>query len=140
MIIGYVYDDGGRSESGFTGDTGDCAVRAIAILTTTAYSDVYVRMAACMKLAGYAASGNGYRQQPRRGLKPTISARRIQNLVKASYGLQHITLDRGPRPHAAAPALPRHASVFHIRRGGDARTGTNRAPPCARTVPSGAHP
>ncbi|MDE2932745.1 MAG: hypothetical protein OXS47_02605 [Chloroflexota bacterium] len=98
MIIGYVFDDGGRSESGFSGDTGDCAVRAIAIVTATPYGDVYRRMAACMKLAGYGASGNAYRQRPRRGVRPAISARRIQDLVKASYGLQPVKLARGPRP------------------------------------------
>ena len=98
MLIGYVHDDGGRAEAGFKGDTGDCAVRAIAILTGTPYSDVYERMAACMRLAGYRASGNAYRQRPRRDLKPAISARDLQHLVKTSYGLRRVKLGRGPRP------------------------------------------
>ena len=98
MPIGYTYDDGGRSDAGFKGDAGDCTVRAIAILTRTPYPDVYRRMAACMKRAGFAASGNAYRQRPRLGLKPAISARALQDLVKASYGLHRLKLDRGPRP------------------------------------------
>lgn len=98
MLIDYAYDDGGRSEAGYSGDTGDCVVRAIAILTRTPYTDVYGRMAACMKQAGYSASGNAYRQRPRPGLKPSIRARDLQHLVKSSYGLRPIKLDRGPRP------------------------------------------
>ena len=38
MLIGYTYDDGGRADAGFKGDTGDCAVRAIAILTGIPYA------------------------------------------------------------------------------------------------------
>lgn len=98
ILIGYTYDDGGRSDAGFKGDTGDCAVRAIAILTRTPYADVYERMAACMRIAGYGASGNAYRQRPRRDLKPAISARDLQNLVKTSYGLHRVKLGHGPRP------------------------------------------
>lgn len=98
MLIGYVHDDGGRSDARYKGDTGDCAVRAISILTGIPYADVYGRMAACMKRAGFAASGNAYRQRPRRGLKPAISARALQDLVKASYGLHRVKFDRGPRP------------------------------------------
>ncbi len=98
MLIGYTYDDGGRADAGFKGDTGDCAVRAIAILTGIPYADVYRRMAACMRLAGYGSSGNAYRQRPRRGLKPAISARDLQNLVKTSYGLRRVKLGRGPKP------------------------------------------
>lgn len=111
MLIGYVHDDGGRSEAGFKGDTGDCAVRAIAILTRTPYPDVYQRMAACMKRAGYGASGNAYRQRPRQGLKPAISARDLQNLVKASYGLSRVKLPRGPRP-TYSEAWARHGDCL----------------------------
>lgn len=37
----YQYDDGGRKAAGFTGDTGDCATRAIAIATGLPYKTVY---------------------------------------------------------------------------------------------------
>ena len=97
-MIGYRYDDSGRAAAGFTGDTGDCAVRALVIFTGISYAGVYRRMAICMKRAGYAASGNAYRQRPRCGLKPTVSPRDVQNLVKTSYGLRRIRLARCPRP------------------------------------------
>jgi hypothetical protein len=37
----FVYDDGGRRAAGFTGDTGDCVTRAIAIVTDKPYREVY---------------------------------------------------------------------------------------------------
>jgi len=40
-MITFTYNDGGRSEAGYTGTTGDCAVRAIAIATETPYQEVY---------------------------------------------------------------------------------------------------
>lgn len=39
--LGFTFNDGGRSEAGFTGDTGDCVVRAIAIATGIPYKQVY---------------------------------------------------------------------------------------------------
>ena len=97
-MIGYRYHDGGRATPGFKGDTGDCAIRALAILTGIFYADVYRRMAICMKRAGNAASGSAYCQRPRGGLNSTVSPRAVQNLVKASYGLRRIKLAPGPRP------------------------------------------
>lgn len=37
----WEYDDGGRALAGFQGDTGDCGVRAIAIVTGMTYREVY---------------------------------------------------------------------------------------------------
>lgn len=37
----WVYNDGGRSKAGFKGSTGDCVVRAFAIMTGKPYIDVY---------------------------------------------------------------------------------------------------
>ena len=37
----WTYDDGGRSEAGYKGDTGDCGVRSIAIATRLTYQEVY---------------------------------------------------------------------------------------------------
>lgn len=37
----FEYDDGGRLAAGFKGDTGDCAVRAVAIATGKRYQEVY---------------------------------------------------------------------------------------------------
>lgn len=37
----FEYDDGGRRAAGFTGSTGDCVVRAVAIATEQPYQAVY---------------------------------------------------------------------------------------------------
>lgn len=37
----FVYNDGGRREAGYKGDTGDCVVRAIAIAAEKPYQEVY---------------------------------------------------------------------------------------------------
>lgn len=41
----FEYDDGGRADAGYTGDTGDCVCRAIAIITKKPYQEVYDRLA-----------------------------------------------------------------------------------------------
>ena len=37
----FQYNDGGRANAGYTGTTGDCVVRAIAIATQKPYQEVY---------------------------------------------------------------------------------------------------
>lgn len=39
--LSFAYNDGGRDETGFRGNVGDCVVRAIAIATEKPYSEVY---------------------------------------------------------------------------------------------------
>lgn len=39
--MNFVYDDGGKSESGYKGYSGDCVTRAIAIVTQKPYKEVY---------------------------------------------------------------------------------------------------
>ena len=43
--MSFVYNDGGRKESGRKGITGDCVCRAIAIATELPYEEVYERLA-----------------------------------------------------------------------------------------------
>jgi hypothetical protein len=45
-MIPFVYNDGGRQESGYKGHTGDCVARSIAIVTGLPYQQVYDRLAA----------------------------------------------------------------------------------------------
>jgi len=41
----FVYNDGGRAESGFKGKAGDCVCRAISIITNEPYESVHNRLA-----------------------------------------------------------------------------------------------
>jgi hypothetical protein len=43
-LTSFVYDDGGRKEAGFKGETGDCVTRAIAIATRKPYLEVYTAL------------------------------------------------------------------------------------------------
>ncbi len=97
-LIPYAYDDGGRAAAGFTSPTGDCVVRAIAILTGTPYIHVHHRMAAAIRRAGYSPSEHAHRHKPRPNLKPRISPLGVQHLVQASYGLYYANLGRGRLP------------------------------------------
>lgn len=58
----YVYDDGGRSGSGFRGSAGDCVVRSVAIATGQSYSKVYEELAA---LQGGQSPGRNGKRLPR---------------------------------------------------------------------------
>ena len=51
-MIKFVYNDGGRTVSGFKGHTGDCVTRAIAIATNTPYLEVYQQINEMAKAAG----------------------------------------------------------------------------------------
>lgn len=44
FLMQHVFNDGGRSLAGFTGTTGDCVTRAIAIATGKPYQEVYDAM------------------------------------------------------------------------------------------------
>lgn len=41
----FIYNDGGRKMAGYTGTTGDCVTRAVAIVTQLPYKEVYDRLA-----------------------------------------------------------------------------------------------
>ena len=41
ILMEYQFNDGGRTVAGFKGQTGDCGVRAVAIVTGLPYKEVY---------------------------------------------------------------------------------------------------
>lgn len=45
----WVYDDGGRSQSGFKGKAGDCVTRAVAIASGRPYLEIYEALSRGMK-------------------------------------------------------------------------------------------
>lgn len=60
----HVYNDGGRSASGFKGSAGDCVCRSIAIITGRPYSEVYKEL----------ADGRGSQRASKRSSKKPRSA------------------------------------------------------------------
>ena len=118
-MIGYVENDGGRKDAGFKGKTGDCVVRAIAIVIATdntdgnhnhlgeVYQDVYRTMAQEMDKHGFVSTGNGYQQKPKTGAKgakartlkrPGEKALKIQQDVLQKFGFRKAPLGSGSRP------------------------------------------
>lgn len=57
----WVRDDGGRAAAGYTGDTGDCVTRAIAIATGRPYPEVYDAINELAKAERPGARGAKYR-------------------------------------------------------------------------------
>lgn len=49
-IVGFKRDDGGRQAAGFKGTTGDCVVRALAIMSDRGYKECYDACASANKL------------------------------------------------------------------------------------------
>src|ERR1035437_9342812 len=45
----FIFNDGGRKDAGYKGQTGDCVVRAIVIVTGKSYQEVYDAMNALSK-------------------------------------------------------------------------------------------
>ena len=102
-MIGYAKNDGGRAASGRRGQTGDCVVRAIAILTGADYDRVYNDMAAAMKAAGFPATGDARRT---RGPK----AWRVQQNVLESYGLEKIYMPARSRKPTYTEAYEKYGN------------------------------
>ena len=82
----FNYNDGGRSEAGYKGNTGDCVTRSIAIATEIPYQEVYDTM---FRLGGeYAESHRGevanhikkYGASPRNGVFKEIYKPYIESL------------------------------------------------------------
>lgn len=57
----YLFNDGGRAAAGYKGLTGDCACRAIAIITEKEYKQVYKDLFALLKIIGEKSPRHGCR-------------------------------------------------------------------------------
>ena len=49
-MVGFIKDDGGRQDAGYKGTTGDCVVRALAIMGNRTYKECYDACASANKL------------------------------------------------------------------------------------------
>ena len=81
-VIGYVYDDGGRQEAGFSGRADNCVARALPILAGRPYRAL---------AQAYARAGG------KRSARDCIR-KGAELEVFRSYGLVKVDLGRGLRP------------------------------------------
>jgi len=88
----FIKDDGGRSNAGYKGDTGDCVVRAIAIATEIDYKTVYDEL---FELSG---------KTPRNGVKRKVYEKYL--LSKGFKWVSCMQIGSGCRVHLSGRELP----------------------------------
>jgi hypothetical protein len=111
----FVRDDGGRAAAGFSGETGDCVTRAIAIATGKPYRDVYDEI---NRMAAYEHIGprRGRRSNARTGVFKSTQRRYMDSLgwrwtpcMKVGQGCTvHLRADELPSGRIIA-SVSRHA-------------------------------
>lgn len=119
--IPYVYDDGGRADAGYTGHTGDCVTRAIAIATEIPYQQVYDDL-----FAGQLERPNMARLELRYGARARSHAsprngvpRNVYDPYLASLGWEWtptMTIGSGTKVHVREDELPGGRLILRLSR------------------------
>ena len=86
----FKYDDGGRRAAGFTGNTGDCVCRAIAIATGKPYAEVYRALWSGLKShgenhrdTGSQKESTGWREQTARPRANGVNRKIYDNYLRS---------------------------------------------------------
>lgn len=104
MSGAWVYDDGGRLAAGYTGTTGDCVVRAIAVATETPYREVYDAINNAAHGERFRGRRRGRRSSSRLGVYKETYCRYL-----AALGWRFVpcmSIGTGCRVHVRADELP----------------------------------
>lgn len=108
--IEWVYDDGGRAEAEFKGETRDCVCRAVAIATGKPYREIYDRINELAKLER--PRGGKNRSSARTGVH-----RSTQDKLMAELGFEWtptMEIGAGCQVHLAAAELPSGRLVVRL--------------------------
>ena len=106
------YDDGGRSEAGYRGLTGDCAVRSAAIVSGRPYQEVYDLV---NKLAQRERpQGRKKRSSAREGVH-TVTMRRLMKELGLEWN-PIMGVGTGTTVHLLASELPKGRLVVRLSR------------------------
>jgi hypothetical protein len=98
----WVYDDGGRAEAGYRGETGDCVTRSVAIATGRPYAEVYAALNEAAR-AERPRTGQS-RSSARTGVKKRTVGRYLAEIGWEWHPTMHI--GQGCRTHLRADELP----------------------------------
>jgi hypothetical protein len=98
----WVYDDGGRAEAGYRGETGDCVTRSVAIATGRPYAEVYAALNEAAR-AERPRTGQS-RSSARTGVKKRTVGRYLADIGWEWYPTMHI--GQGCQTHLRADELP----------------------------------
>jgi hypothetical protein len=110
QAIPFVKTDGGRAHAGFSGDTGDCVTRAIAIATKRDYRDVYEALFEAQRAYGKDRRDKYARHIRRTGASPRNGVHK--NVIReymASIGWEWVPtmkIGQGCTVHLRADELP----------------------------------
>jgi hypothetical protein len=94
-MIDWIYDDGGRAAAGYRGSTGDCAVRAIAIVGEYVYGEIYDDLSERM----------GVGSSPRNGVPKKIWKAYVREVLGWSW-TPTMHIGSGCTVHLATDELP----------------------------------
>ena len=115
----YVYDDGGRSLAGYTGTTGDCAVRAISIATGKPYEFTYQAINNLAQFErvgkrkrGKSNSRTGVYTQLLRKLMPTIGWEWIPTMFIGQGCKVHLKEDELPKGNLVVNVSKHYVAVI----------------------------
>jgi hypothetical protein len=109
----YIYNDGGREEAGFKGDTGDCVTRAIAIATGKPYKEVYDFVNNFAKDGGTHGSTRG-RTNARTGV-----IKKDTKKIMAAFGFEWtptMLIGQGCKVHLKREELPTGTIIVQVTR------------------------
>ncbi|MCH9712696.1 MAG: hypothetical protein K0U20_08750 [Proteobacteria bacterium] len=108
----FNYNDGGRRDAGFKGDTGDCGVRAIAIATGIPYREVYDRMAEHCKNERPSKRRRG-KSHPRTGIH-NHTFKSFMGTLDGWEWVATMGIGTGCTVHAKADELPAGRLVLNV--------------------------
>ena len=100
--MNFVYDDGGKAASGRRGESGDCAVRAMAIAMERGYDECYKLLADANKATGNARSA-------RNGVPKSVFTR-----VLAQHGWMWVSAPKFEGRKARYYDLPQHPTIARM--------------------------
>ena len=107
MTTIWEYNDGGRADAGFKGQTGDCVARAIAIATGKPYREVYNDLADGMqKLTGKKSARDGV-------------SKKVYEKVLETYGWKWtptMAIGSGTKVHLRPDELPAGVVITRLSR------------------------
>ena len=116
MRAGFVYDDGGRREAGYKGDTGDCVIRAIAIVTGRPYGNVYDDLFDRQREFGEgrsrAALWAAKHPSPRTGVVPDVYKKYLAD--EGWAWTPTMTIGSGCQVHLRADELPKGRIIIRL--------------------------
>jgi hypothetical protein len=107
----YQYNDGGRQEAGFKGDTRDCFVRAVAIATERPYKKVYDFVNRVCKEEKASKTRRG-KSCSRTGVH-SVTARKIMEMLGWAWTPTMI-VGQGCKVHLRADELPQGRVICRV--------------------------